>query len=200
MTISGAGSVSSNGGAIGDGAGISSEVANLLLVGNGAVSVIGAGSAWANSGELYVGNQGNGTLAIESGGKVTSKNSAIGRMADRMHANPSYHYSSSGSVTVMGAGSSWTIDGRLSLGGDAISGTAGGAGALDIGLGGSLGRDSAFIDWITGATPADDVPDALARLFTRYSAERGEDECFHEWARRTPNAELRATALNGGQR
>jgi fibronectin-binding autotransporter adhesin len=35
MTISGAGSVSSHGGAIGDGAGISSEVANVLLVGSG---------------------------------------------------------------------------------------------------------------------------------------------------------------------
>ncbi len=33
--------------------------------------------------------------------------------------------------------------------------------AVDIGLGGSLGSDAAFIDWIEGARPVDEVPEAL---------------------------------------
>lgn len=64
---------------------------------------------------------------------------------------------------------------------------------VDIGLGGSLGRDAAFIDWIEGAKPVDQVPDALVRVFDRYSGERREGERFHEWARRQPNEGLRAT-------
>jgi ferredoxin-nitrite reductase len=62
---------------------------------------------------------------------------------------------------------------------------------VDIGLGGSLGKDAAFIDWVEGAKPAGEVPDALAAVFERFSEERREDERFHEWARRKRNAELR---------
>lgn len=64
---------------------------------------------------------------------------------------------------------------------------------VDIGLGGSLGRDAAFIDWVEGSRPAEDVPEALARLFERFKRERREGERFHEWARRVRNAELRDT-------
>ena len=65
--------------------------------------------------------------------------------------------------------------------------------AVDIGLGGSLGPDAAFIDWVTGAMPVDKVPDALLRLVTRYQGERRAEEPFHLWARRTPEGELAAT-------
>jgi ferredoxin-nitrite reductase len=68
---------------------------------------------------------------------------------------------------------------------------------VDIGLGGSLGRDAAFIDWVDGARPVDEVPDALVHLFDRFSDERKEGERFHEWARRIPPASLRATLNNG---
>ncbi len=68
--------------------------------------------------------------------------------------------------------------------------------AVDIGLGGSLGPDAAFIDWVTGATPVNEVPDALVRVVARYQAERREKEPFHLWARRIPLAELKAT-VNG---
>lgn len=70
---------------------------------------------------------------------------------------------------------------------------------VDIGLGGSLGRDAAFIDWVEGAKPADEVPDALVRLFDRFSSERREGERFYEWARRAPNEGLRATIRNGAE-
>jgi ferredoxin-nitrite reductase len=68
--------------------------------------------------------------------------------------------------------------------------------AVDIGLGGSLGPDAAFIDWVTGAMPVDQVPDALLRVVTRYQAERRAEEPFHLWARRTPEGEL-ASTLSG---
>ena len=64
--------------------------------------------------------------------------------------------------------------------------------AVDIGLGGSLGPDAAFIDWVVGAMPVDRVPDAMAALMIRFAADRRPDEPFHRWARRTPNDELRA--------
>jgi ferredoxin-nitrite reductase len=64
---------------------------------------------------------------------------------------------------------------------------------VDIGVGGSLGKDAAFIDWVEGAKPADEVPDALVGLFERFKEERREGERFHEWARRQRNPELRAT-------
>jgi ferredoxin-nitrite reductase len=62
---------------------------------------------------------------------------------------------------------------------------------VDVGLGGSLGKDAAFIDWIEGAKPSDDVPDALVSVLGRFQEERREGERFHEWARRKKNAELR---------
>jgi len=65
--------------------------------------------------------------------------------------------------------------------------------AVDIGIGGSLGTDAAFVDWVEGARPVDEVPEALAGLLARYRAERRDGEAFHQWARRLPNAELRAT-------
>ncbi|HVX30801.1 MAG TPA: hypothetical protein VHA53_10005 [Nitrolancea sp.] len=71
---------------------------------------------------------------------------------------------------------------------------------VDIGLGGSLGRDAAFIDWIEGAKPVDEVPGALVGLFDRFAAEHRPDERFHEWVRRTPNADLRQTLREGSGR
>ena len=70
---------------------------------------------------------------------------------------------------------------------------------VDIGLGGSLGRDAAFIDWVEGAKPAEDVPDALAAVFEKFKDERREDERFHEWARRRSNKDLRAALRSAGK-
>jgi ferredoxin-nitrite reductase len=65
--------------------------------------------------------------------------------------------------------------------------------AVDVGLGGSLGGDAAFIDWVEGAKPADEVPAALLALVDRYRAERHDGERFHQWCRRLPDERLRAT-------
>jgi len=71
--------------------------------------------------------------------------------------------------------------------------------AVDVGLGGSLGTDAAFIDFVEGAKPVSEVPDALVGLLTRYRAERRDGEAFHQWCRRLPNTELRAM-LRGDRR
>ena len=51
--------------------------------------------------------------------------------------------------------------------------------AVDIGMGGSLGSEPGFIDWIEHAR--------------RYQTERRADEPFFNWARRVPNEDLRRT-------
>jgi ferredoxin-nitrite reductase len=70
--------------------------------------------------------------------------------------------------------------------------------AVDIGMGGSLGADSGFIDWIEHARPVNDVPDALLRVVRRYQEERRADEPFYNWARRVPNDDLRRTLAEEG--
>jgi ferredoxin-nitrite reductase len=65
--------------------------------------------------------------------------------------------------------------------------------AVDVGFGGSLGPDAAFIDWVEGALPVDRVPDALLRIVGKYRDEGRTGESFRAWARRVPADELRAT-------
>jgi ferredoxin-nitrite reductase len=64
--------------------------------------------------------------------------------------------------------------------------------AVDVGLGGSLGTDAAFVDFVAGAVPCDDMPAALAGLVGAYQAERRGGERFHQWVRRSPADHLRA--------
>ncbi len=70
--------------------------------------------------------------------------------------------------------------------------------AMDIGMGGSLGLDAGFIDWIEHAVPVDAVPEALLRVVRRYQAERRGNERFYNWARRTSPDELRSTLAGLG--
>jgi len=71
--------------------------------------------------------------------------------------------------------------------------------AVDIGLGGSLGTDAAFGDWVAGAVPVDDVPGALGRVYERFLGERRAGERFHEWARRTPRDAARLVLAAGAE-
>jgi T5SS/PEP-CTERM-associated repeat protein len=86
----------------------------------GTATVDGAGSAWTNSGELYVGNFGTGTLTIQSGGKVSDADGYVGNNAGSI-----------GSATVDGAGSAWTNSSTLNVG---VAGT----GTLTIQNGGTV--------------------------------------------------------------
>ncbi len=71
--------------------------------------------------------------------------------------------------------------------------------AVDVGLGGSLGGEAAFIDWVEGAKPAEEAPAGLLALVERWRAERRDGELFHQWCRRVPNTELRAILAGKGQ-
>ena len=53
--------------------------------------------------------------------------------------------------------------------------------ALDIGVGGGMGEDPAFVDWIRQRVPADEVPGALANLLGAFAAHREPGQSFREW-------------------
>jgi T5SS/PEP-CTERM-associated repeat protein len=91
----------------------------------GTVTVTDA--TWTNVGELRVGNAGMGTLHILDGAVVTNTHGLIGALADSV-----------GTARVAGSGSSWTMSGRLSIGGNAATATNGGTGTLRIQAGASV--------------------------------------------------------------
>jgi T5SS/PEP-CTERM-associated repeat protein/autotransporter-associated beta strand protein len=78
----------------------------------GTVAVSGSGSAWTNSGNLYVGNSGTGTLLI-SGGATAISGGSNG-------AYIGYAAGSNGMVTVSGSGSSWTVANYIYIGAEGI--------------------------------------------------------------------------------
>lgn len=62
--------------------------------------------------------------------------------------------------------------------------------AVDVGLGGDLGRET-FIDWITSEVPIKTVPEAVQRLTATYVDEHGaSDNAFADWLHDTPNETL----------
>jgi ferredoxin-nitrite reductase len=67
---------------------------------------------------------------------------------------------------------------------------------MDVGLGGSLGADNAFVDWVEHAVPAGAVVPALEALFAAYADERKAGERFYGWTRRVDDDRLR-TIMQG---
>jgi ferredoxin-nitrite reductase len=63
---------------------------------------------------------------------------------------------------------------------------------MDFGLGGSLGVDNEFLDWVETAVPASAVVPAIEELFAAYVEERHEGERFYGWCRRVGNDRLRS--------
>lgn len=128
LTIENGGLLSSAGGNMG-----------YYLGGSGSVTV--NNGTWTNSGNLIVGDNGTGTLTIENGGTVTSGFAAIsqfGRLAG-----------SSGTATVSGVGSTWTMSDDVVVGGTAsgsYTATNGlGDGTLNITAGGAVSNDDGYI-------------------------------------------------------
>ncbi len=73
---------------------------------SGTAVVDGAGSTWTMNSNLVVGNAGTGDLTISNGGSVSAFRSTVG-----FTGGASY-----GTVTVDGAGSTWTTDDELIIG------------------------------------------------------------------------------------
>ena len=61
----------------------------------------------------------------------------------------------------------------------------------DVGLGGVLGPEASFVDWIGGAVPARSLSDALSKVIVAWAQGRHEGEGFTPWVRRTPPSTLR---------
>src|SRR5262249_186520 len=116
LNITAGGRVQDTFGEVGESVGIS-----------GTVTVAGLNSQVINADELDMGASSNGTLNVADGGGVQSKNGYVGRFIG-----------SAGDVTVSGAGSTWTMTGRLAIGGDIDTGTKGGPGTLHIQSGGTV--------------------------------------------------------------
>ncbi|MEE9129382.1 MAG: hypothetical protein V3T84_05140 [Phycisphaerales bacterium] len=106
-----------------------STAANTFLADDpgstGTVIVDGPGSTWSNSGNLFVGNFGSGTLSVLDGGAVSCL--GVTRIAD----DPG----STGSITIAGAGSTWSNSGNLFVGNF-------GSGTLSVLNGGSASYNS----------------------------------------------------------
>ncbi|RDI72040.1 nitrite/sulfite reductase [Halopelagius longus] len=62
--------------------------------------------------------------------------------------------------------------------------------ALDIGLGGGLGEEPQFAQWVTQRVPVDEVPGAIKNLLENFDEEREDGESFREFVTRKDEDEL----------
>ena len=62
--------------------------------------------------------------------------------------------------------------------------------AFDVGLGGGLGEDPRFADWIAMRVPADEVPGAIANLIETFEDRRSDGETFREFVEARDEDEL----------
>ncbi len=92
----------------------------------GTVVVTGAGSNWANTGDLNIGQSGTGTLQILNGGLVSTTRLHIGGLA-----------TGDGTVIVNGSGSEFLASERVYIGGD-------GTGTLNVEAGGSVSSAAGY--------------------------------------------------------
>jgi ferredoxin-nitrite reductase len=53
--------------------------------------------------------------------------------------------------------------------------------ALDVGVGGGIGEEPTFIEWVRRRVPADEVPGMIADLVEAYAALREDGQTFREW-------------------
>jgi len=66
--------------------------------------------------------------------------------------------------------------------------------ALDIGLGGGLGENPQFADWVEMRVPADEVPGYIENLLATFEDERAEGQTFREFVAERDEEELQALA------
>lgn len=66
--------------------------------------------------------------------------------------------------------------------------------ALDVGVGGGVGPDPTFVEWIRQRVPADEVPGLLRNLLVAFGTHRTEGQTFREWVAATDQSSLVAFA------
>ncbi|MGD0960537.1 MAG: hypothetical protein ABSB19_12090 [Methylomonas sp.] len=92
----------------------------------GSLSVDGAGTAWLQNSSMYDGYNGIGSVSVTNGGSVSIGGASF----------LGYGATGAGSLSISGAGSSWTESGALNVGG--YGAANGGSGYLSITQGGGL--------------------------------------------------------------
>jgi len=56
--------------------------------------------------------------------------------------------------------------------------------AVDIGVGGGIGEEPTFVEWVNQRVPADEMPGAIKSLVEAFAAHREEGESFRQWVDR----------------
>jgi T5SS/PEP-CTERM-associated repeat protein len=181
----------------------STGAGNLAILTGGAISdtfcsigtnsgVLGivtvAGGTWSNSSTLVVGQQGQGTLTISNGGAVTSTGNPFSAVASDV--------GSTGTATVTGTGSSWSVSGVLAIGGGF---SAGGNGTLTINGGGTASATGALRIWPTGTVTVDNGTLNLASLDARGGTLNFNSGAVNFTASTTFDATTLTTLLGPGQ-
>lgn len=62
--------------------------------------------------------------------------------------------------------------------------------AIDVGVGGGIGPEPSFVEWIRQRVPADEVPGLLQNLLEAFAAHREKGQTFREWVDATGEAAL----------
>ncbi|WP_435062887.1 nitrite/sulfite reductase [Halobaculum sp. EA56] len=62
--------------------------------------------------------------------------------------------------------------------------------AMDVGVGGGIGAEPAFIEWVRQRVPADEVPGLIRNLVEAFAALRSEGQTFREWVEATGHETL----------
>ncbi|MFC6719550.1 nitrite/sulfite reductase [Natrialbaceae archaeon GCM10025810] len=57
--------------------------------------------------------------------------------------------------------------------------------AFDVGVGGGVGENPSFVEWIRQRVPADEAPGAIRNLLEAFAAHRDEDQTFRQWVDET---------------
>lgn len=99
--------------------------------GSGSLSMAGSGSRMTVAGRMTVGDEGTGTLSLLSGAELTSSSALIGAA-----------HGATGTATLGGLGTLWTVSDELALG----------TGSLSLGTSAALSTGSASIGSLSGET------------------------------------------------
>ncbi|MFB6252338.1 MAG: nitrite/sulfite reductase [Halobellus sp.] len=62
--------------------------------------------------------------------------------------------------------------------------------ALDVGVGGGIGTEPSFVEWIRQRVPADEVPGLLRNLLEAFAANRESGQTFRQWVEATGEESL----------
>ncbi|WP_276246251.1 nitrite/sulfite reductase [Haladaptatus sp. YSMS36] len=57
--------------------------------------------------------------------------------------------------------------------------------AMDLGVGGGIGAEPSFVEWVRQRIPADEIPGAIKNLMESFAALREEGQSFREWVEAT---------------